>query len=322
MKEIAKKFEAKGVTSQRILCSSDPDSLDGIIIENQGKKIAIIDGTAPHARDPKIPGAIDKILNLGEFWNEKTLSKNKESIIKLSKSKEKHYDNAYRYLSVAGLCTKHVDEIMKGVVKQNFEELINEVFLNSKTEDGISETMLFTAFGKRGFYELEKPAAYAEREINVVGIYGSEYHFMNMILNEAKRLFQNFIFSPSPLDKEKIDSIYQHSNGISVTVGNKCYSTNAKTIDTSRYLDVKKLDINRNLLETLYKEREAMLWCATDEFKKAADMHSEIEKIYISAMDFTMNQRLVETVFEEIKEILLPTEKNNDIAVKDTDKIS
>ena len=77
-------------------------------------------------------------------------------------------------------------------------------------------------------------------------------------------------------------------------------------IDVSRFIDVKKLETMRNKLETLYKEREAMLWCATDEFQKAYEAHMELEKIYTASMNFKKNKKLFDKVCTEIKSILFP----------------
>ena len=55
MKRFAKAAEEKGIEAEYFHCSSDPDSLDGIIDETLS--CAIIDATAPHAYDPPLPGA-------------------------------------------------------------------------------------------------------------------------------------------------------------------------------------------------------------------------------------------------------------------------
>lgn len=322
MKSVSNKFEDTELACKKILCSSDPDSLDGLIIENNEKKIAILDGTAPHATDPKFPGTIEKIINLGDSWNEHFLSASKENIIKFTNLKQEHYKNAYRYLSIAGLCVKYVDEVINASINADIEEVISDIFTDTEKENGTVETMLISSFGRRGFYETAGLGSCAEREINIVGIYGSEYCFMKKITDEIERRSLNFIISPSPLDKEKTDAVYIFQNNTSVSVGNKRYSENSKIIDTSKYIDIKLLDKNRNLLETLYKEREAMLWCATDEFKKASDMHFETEKIYTAAMNFKKNKKLEEKVCEEITKILLSEEKNTHGDKKDTDKIS
>jgi hypothetical protein len=77
-------------------CSSDPDSLDGIVID---KKTALIDGTAPHSVDTELAGARDEIVDLGAFWDSSILRKKREQIEALSAKKREAYRKAYRFLS-------------------------------------------------------------------------------------------------------------------------------------------------------------------------------------------------------------------------------
>ena len=52
-----------------IYCSSDPNSLDAIILTKEGREgIALLDATAPHLFEPICPGAWEDIVNLGQFW--------------------------------------------------------------------------------------------------------------------------------------------------------------------------------------------------------------------------------------------------------------
>ncbi len=73
MKRIGKAMEEKGFEVEYMHCSSDPNSLDGVVIPQI--KLALIDGTAPHVVDPKNPGAVDEnihplgILNMNIAWN-------------------------------------------------------------------------------------------------------------------------------------------------------------------------------------------------------------------------------------------------------------
>ena len=72
MKEIAKTAELYGFSVRYIYCSSDSESLDGIIINEQ--KIAVLDGTSPHVYEPKYIGAVEVFVNLAEFLDEKILT--------------------------------------------------------------------------------------------------------------------------------------------------------------------------------------------------------------------------------------------------------
>ena len=53
MKKVAEAAEDCGMSVERYRCSSDPNSLDGVIIN---KNVAVIDSTAPHAEEWVSPG--------------------------------------------------------------------------------------------------------------------------------------------------------------------------------------------------------------------------------------------------------------------------
>ncbi len=62
---------AGGEASMLYPCSGDPDSLDAVAVPHAG--LVIMDGTAPHVVDPKIPGARDGIVNLGACLDERAM---------------------------------------------------------------------------------------------------------------------------------------------------------------------------------------------------------------------------------------------------------
>lgn len=67
---------------ERIHCSSDPNSLDAVILP--GAKVTLADGTPPHVIEPKYPGAYESVVNFCDCWDEADLQKNRETVIDLS----------------------------------------------------------------------------------------------------------------------------------------------------------------------------------------------------------------------------------------------
>ena len=72
MKDVGNFWSEKGYDIEFLHCSSDPDSVDGVIITSL--QVAIVDGTAPHVIEPKLPGAVEEYINLGEAWDSKALA--------------------------------------------------------------------------------------------------------------------------------------------------------------------------------------------------------------------------------------------------------
>lgn len=71
MKTLAARAEEYGWAVERILCSSDPDSLDGLVIPETG--LALVDGTAPHVVEPALCGCGANYVNLGRYYREAEL---------------------------------------------------------------------------------------------------------------------------------------------------------------------------------------------------------------------------------------------------------
>ncbi|NLY88707.1 MAG: ATPase [Firmicutes bacterium] len=99
IKQAGEEIRRLGLPVEFIHCSSDNDSLDGVVFPTLG--IAMIDGTAPHTVDPRYPGAVDEILNLGAFWNKKKLKTMKKTILELTHTGSLCFSKAYAYLKGA-----------------------------------------------------------------------------------------------------------------------------------------------------------------------------------------------------------------------------
>ncbi len=99
MKKIGEEMKKHGYDLEYHHCASDHQSLDGLVIPALG--VAIMDGTFPHTVDPSYPGAVDEIINFGQFWDGEALRKNKEKIIKFAAEAGRLFKQAYRFLATA-----------------------------------------------------------------------------------------------------------------------------------------------------------------------------------------------------------------------------
>jgi len=95
MKKVGTIYDNMNYDVEYIHCSSDPDSLDGVVIRKLG--VAIVDGTAPHVIEPTAPGALEEYVHLGDAWDLSQLEGNVETILKIQGEIKQHYANAYQY---------------------------------------------------------------------------------------------------------------------------------------------------------------------------------------------------------------------------------
>lgn len=99
MKKVGEKYGDEGFEVEYIHCSSDPDSLDGIIIRSVG--VGIVDGTKPHVIEPSAPGAIEEYVNLGVAWDTKKLAQYSNEILELVHKIDECYPNVYEQFQKA-----------------------------------------------------------------------------------------------------------------------------------------------------------------------------------------------------------------------------
>ncbi len=123
-----------------IHCSSDPDSLDGIIIRKLG--IGVVDGTAPHVIEPKAPGAVEEYINLGVAWDIPMLEEHAEEIKEIQSQISPCYQNAYKKF---GEALKIHDEWEKVYISQ----------MDYEKADELANQVIFMIFGSKS---LEKKA--------------------------------------------------------------------------------------------------------------------------------------------------------------------
>ena len=95
MRRIADESEKRGHTVTRILCSGDPESLDGIYIKEL--RAGFMDATAPHAAEPGIFALDSCYLDLGMFCK----ATRSELLREYTAGYRSMYSCAYSYLAAA-----------------------------------------------------------------------------------------------------------------------------------------------------------------------------------------------------------------------------
>lgn len=144
MRRIAEAMLDKGYDVELHHCSSDPGSLDGVVIP--AIRAALLDGTAPHVVDPKNPGCVDAIINLGDYWDEAKIRASKAQILRVNREAGRSFARAYRYLRAA----KAVHDDWESVCTDS----LNPAAANAKAEELIAE--IFPAAGKAGIAGRER----------------------------------------------------------------------------------------------------------------------------------------------------------------------
>lgn len=295
MKKLSKHFENHAVI-ENFYCSSDANSLDAVIIEKDEKKVAIIDGTAPHERDAVIVGAVDEIVNLGENLNNTWLLGQRDKILDLSAEKSNAYKTGYSYLRCAGACYKESFSSFLTYFDFNsaYKYIVN-LDINDNSIDNINNKIrLISSFSKDGYLRKNK----LSNEINkAIFIGGNSYNckiLMNLINSQMP--LHKVVF-PHPLTPEIPEAIYYENNNILILATEE----NAFDLDADTFSKCSR--IQKEELRVLNQTHKEFLMEAQRWFSIASDIHFRLEDIYSKCMSFQGNDEIFEKICEKISKL-------------------
>lgn len=285
MRRIAGRAQREGLEYHIIRCSGDPDSLDGVILPSLS--VAVADGTSPHTLDAKYPCVRERLINLGEFWDEAKIMPHREKIMLLADKKREHYENAYNTLACYKTARDSEEAItLSAVDRKKANELALSLAERSGGEKGEIKTLLTSAFTQSGIKTLETFG-----NINrVYRVKGKNSHYIaSRLALAASELGLGAYICPSPLDTARIESVYFEASGNLFTLLDtppcKSYAEEIN-ISSARFTDNTRLADSRNRQRLFAKLGDELLKEAQLELAEARKLHSELESLYIPAMDF------------------------------------
>ncbi len=291
MKKVAKKAKENGDDVILCPCSSDPDSLDAIIITN--KKLIILDGTSPHTVDPVYPAVCQEILNFGQFWDSDRI-KSKEEIIKITDCNKSLHKTASRYIKAAGdllFDNLKTAESCADVKKaERFANKLCQKFIPKKHKKPNETVRFLSGITPKGF--VAYPETITKHYKNIIIIKDEFYGISSKILayiNEytLKNAYE-IITLKNSFFPNLIDHIIIPELSLAVVTENRFikFDTDVRRIHSRRFIDSRLLHNSKNRIKFNIKTANELLESAYNTLSKAKTVHDELEKHYINAMNF------------------------------------
>lgn len=291
MKKVLLHLEKGGYNQELFWCSSDPDSLDGIIFPEL--KLALVDGTHPHILEAKIPGAQEEIINLGDFWDSNLLLARREQIEKLQKAIQSRYSQAYNLLARAQLIQVELEiACEKNIDRHPLQErinLLNHHFAELKHEEKYMARNLFassiTSQGPRNFFN-ELTEDYQERIIFTGYPRSIISHTLKHLSQEIANRGHNYTLLRCGFDEKAIDGLLLPWEKKAILNGNWPHIIEPRSQDFIVNLN----DYTQTPAETktIEKELKSSIKEAASQIKQAQLLHCELEEYYIGAMDYNL----------------------------------
>ena len=303
LRTLASAFDRRDTEMEIFYCSSDPKSLDGLLLMHEGRSICVLDGTAPHERDARLPGACDEIFDLGACFNTDVLRAEKKAILSLQKQKSLAYKEAYFYLALYGIFADKIEaESRKRLDKKKIADFTKEKILPlvSKKSEAFFSPRLIRAFSRDWIVRLDTYETLADKSI----VFSGNEIECALLLREIYSLLcaegGGGYYAPSPFSADRIDGIFLKDEKIAITMG-------ASDIDCEHFF-APKSKAERERIPAYQAEAERFLLLARDALARASESHFALEKIYTPAVDFARMQPMKEALIQKIGERLMLTE--------------
>lgn len=308
MNRIAEYFASMDEDIDYLHCSADENSLDGIVLKD--RRIAVIDGTSPHITDPVTPGAVDKIVNLGEFWDEEAIAVNKSEIIDLNEETSRWYRIAYNCLSAAKSVYRSLEEIyndasedseiykvVADIVGSEYGDLDislkpgkrKKFFASAITGDGVVNYITSLLGDMKRVYMIDSPVGYSNSSFMEIVTEGAIYRGLDV----------EVYYCPM-CPEEKIEHIVIPELKTAFVTMNRYHDIQPWEIpapdesgqeiiliDMEDYMNILNIGKNSELIQSLNEEYDILLNKSVKHLSLARDTHLMVEKMYIPNMNFT-----------------------------------
>lgn len=309
MKYIVSRAIDAGYTIELCPCSSDPDSLDGVIIKEI--KTVILDGTAPHVVEPAYPGASEEIINLGQFWNGEALRKEADRIIAVTNQNKKLHKTASAYISAAG-----------ELIYDNFK--LSQQFVSLKKAEQFGAKMASRLIPKNKNYApcewvrfiggVTPKGVIAYNDTvdkfykNIIVIDdkygGASNEIMNAVRKTALTKGYEIITLKNPFLPSKITDhilIPELSLAFVREYEYMKFDESHRRIHARRFANVNLMKNVRGRMIFNRRTARELLLGAIQTLASAKQVHDDLEKFYVDAMDF---ERVARFATEKAEDIL------------------
>lgn len=315
MKNIGKHWSEKGLDIEYLHCASDPDSIDGVIFPHL--KVGIVDGTFPHVIEPKLPGAVEEYVNLGEAWDAEALAGQKDKIQEISAQVSQAFQAAYQTFAEALQVHDEWEKIY--INSMDFEkanELTNRIIrrfygkvsLNKESKVLHRYLGAATPIGAVDFVPNLTENLYKRYFIKGRPGTGKSTMLKKLAAEGEKRGFDLEIYHCG-FDPNSLDMIIIRELGVAIfdsTAPHEYFPSRDGDEIIDMYENIIEAGTDEIFADQIAKfetEYRKKMDEAIEFLAKAKSLRDQLEAIYIENMDFTIVEKHKESIQKEIEQI-------------------
>lgn len=294
MKKVATYFTQRKESVEIVPCSSDPSSLDGVILPN--KKLIILDATAPHTIDSSYPGVCEQILDLGQFWNTSVIEANRKEIISLTDNNKALHRRASRVLSAVGQLKRNETKV--SLLATDIDRTLDygvrlaHRYIKPKKSIGSERVIFLSAVTPNGevFYGDTIDKLCSEKVV-ILDEYSTVSNMIFSIIRDhaLQNGMEIITVKNNILPGEQIDHILIPSLSLafcSSRNGMEISDNSVRKIHATRFMDRQVLKESRSRILFGRRLMKELMIGVVATLKEAKAVHDQLEAYYIEAMDF------------------------------------
>lgn len=296
MKKVAEAANEKGYDTELVYCSSDPDSLDGVIVPELS--FCMVDGTAPHVVEPQFPGACENIINMGAFWDIDKIYEKRNDIRSLTIENSLYHRRSSRFLASAGAINEDTQKLLAPHINEDKISSFANRFINRETPKkknsapGKKIRRYISAITPKGVVFLDDTVtSLASRVIGIKDEYAAVSCLIIEKIGEAAvRNGYDVIFCPCPMKKSVCEHIIIPEASLAVISVKSEHPTEIsfdRLIHAQRFIDQSAIKEQRNRLAFNKKLTSELVSESVSFLKKAKEIHDRLETCYVDSMDFS-----------------------------------
>lgn len=308
MGKVARRMEAAGHRAEYILCSGDPDSLDAVVLPELGA--ALVDGTAPHVVEPRLPGAVERYVNMGDCYDPAALYPIRESLSGAMAGYKDCYRRAYHCLEAAAALTEDVrsvlltEELETKLARRARGILSRELKGEKGAPAGQVRQRFLGAVTHRGALTLFETAdAQCPRVYELADRYGLAHELLLPLLHGGLENGFDAVACPDPMAPHRLAHLLFPGAGLAFVTSTPTLPYPGRPYRRIRLdaaADGEILGRNRPRMRFARKISAALMDEGVELLARAKEMHDDLEELYRPHVDFAAADALAQAVGDEI----------------------
>lgn len=271
MRRLAAAAEEKGLDVEYVLCSGDPDSLDGIYIP--ALRQAWCDGTAPHITEPAAFAVDADYVNLGAFCHLPLSSSDGAQIQRLNRAYKGLYRQAYALLSAAASVREAApEESLPAWLAGHIGSILDHELRQVPVKPVPALRRFFSAVSCQGSLHLNEEILKLCKLFYVFDTNAPAA--LALVVQEARARGAGLILSPEALDPTRLSAVLLPDCGLA-------FVDRGWALPGQQHIQL-QVSPSRDSEQFVPLMNQAI-----DRLRRAKALHDELEAVYKPYMDFS-----------------------------------